>query len=105
MENKSITEHIHQEFLHILDGAPAHCTAEVSSELYRMFDDRWFRRLGTLNFPLKFPDITPLDFYQWGTLKEKVYRSSIKTREELENRVRFRCRYVLLNQAELMKTN
>lgn len=70
-----------------LDGAPAHCTAEVTAALDRMFEDRWFRRLGPWNWPPRSPDITPLDFYLWGTLKEKVYQTPVHTREELENRV------------------
>lgn len=58
-----------------LDVASAHCTAEVSSELWK-----W-------DFTPKFPDITSLNFYRWGTFKEKVYIPYINTNEELENRV------------------
>lgn len=70
-----------------LDGAPAHCTGAVSVELKRIFDDRWFRRLGPWNWPPRSPDITPLDFYLWGVLKEKIYKTPVNTREELEHRV------------------
>lgn len=71
-----------------LDGAPAHCTQEVSMELDRLFEDRWIRRLGPWNWPPRSPDITPLDFYLWGTLKDKVYNQTpIQNREELERRV------------------
>lgn len=70
-----------------LDGAPAHCTAEVSAEIRRIFEDRWFRRLGPWNFPARSPDLTPLDFYLWGTIKEIVYKTPVNSREELEYRV------------------
>lgn len=70
-----------------LDGAPAHCTAEVSAELYRLFDDRWLRRLGPWNWPPRSPDLTPLDFYLWGKIKEKVYVTPVNCREELERRL------------------
>lgn len=70
-----------------LDGAPAHCTEEVSRELSRIFDDRWIRRLGPWNWPPRSPDLTPLDFYLWGSIKERVYRTPVNSREELERRV------------------
>ena len=70
-----------------LDGAPAHCTGEVSTELFEMFDDRWFRRLGPWNWPARSPDLTPLDFYLWGNLKRKVYSSPVQSKEELCQRV------------------
>ena len=70
-----------------LDGAPAHCTAEVSAEIQRIFEDRWFRRLGPWNWPARSPDLTPLDFYLWGNLKDIVYKTPVYSREELEDRV------------------
>lgn len=70
-----------------LDGAPAHSTASVATELNRLFDDRWFRRNGPWNWPPRSPDLTPLDFYLWPTVKEVVYSTPINTRQELENRV------------------
>ncbi|HLJ31149.1 MAG TPA: transposase [Candidatus Babeliales bacterium] len=70
-----------------LDGAPAHCTREVSAELDRIFDDRWIRRLGPWNWPPRSPDLNPLDFYLWGMFKEKVYKSPVNSKEELLLRV------------------
>lgn len=70
-----------------LDGAPPHCTHEISMELDRLFDDRWIRRLGPWNWPPRSPDLTPLDFYLWGTLKDRVYKTPVHNREELERRV------------------
>lgn len=71
-----------------LDGAPAHCTQDVSQELTAMFEDRWIRRLGPWNWPARSPDLTPLDFYLWGRIKQQVYQTPVNTREELEARVR-----------------
>lgn len=70
-----------------LDGAPAHCTAAVGHQLEQMFEDRWIRRLGPWLWPARSPDLTPLDFYLWGTIKSKVYRTPVNTKEELRNRV------------------
>lgn len=71
-----------------LDGAPAHSTNEVSRELYGMFDDRWIGRIGPWNWPPRSPDLTPLDFYFWGRIKEAVYITPIDTKQELQARVR-----------------
>lgn len=71
-----------------LDGAPAHCTQEVSQELSLMFEDRWIRRLGPWNWPARSPDLTPLDFYLWGRIKQEVYQTPVNTKEELVARVR-----------------
>ena len=70
-----------------LDGAPAHCAEEVTRELFEKFDDRWFRRLGPWDWPARSPDLTPLDFYFWGNLKQMVYKTPINTKEELRQRV------------------
>ena len=34
------------------------------------------------------PDLTPLDFFLWGTLKNEVYNTPSATRAELEGKVR-----------------
>lgn len=70
-----------------LDGAPAHCTDEVTRELFEMFDDRWFRRLGPWDWPARSPDLTPLDFFLWGNIKERVYATQVPNKEELRQRV------------------
>ena len=52
-----------------------------------MFDDRWFRRLGPWDWPPRSPDLTPLDFFLWGVLKERVYSTPVPTKEELRQRI------------------
>lgn len=71
-----------------LDGAPPHCTREVSNVLDDMFEDRWIRRRGPWLWPARSPDLTPLDFYLWGKMKSKVYDTPVNTRDELEIKVR-----------------
>lgn len=71
-----------------LDGAPAHCTRPVTTELNAMFGERWIRLNGPLEWPPRSPDLTPLDFYLWGTIKSEVYKNNIDSKEELEARVR-----------------
>lgn len=71
-----------------LDGAPAHCTHDVAAILTNLFDDRWIRRLGPWDWPARSPDLTPLDFFLWGVIKNKVYNGeSINNVDELEQKI------------------
>jgi len=44
-------------------------------------------RGGPVLWPPRSPDLTPLDFYLWGTLKDKVYRTEVTSLEELVQRI------------------
>lgn len=70
-----------------LDGAPPHCTQAVTRVLNNFFDDRWLRRLGPWDWPARSPDLTPLDFFLWGTLKALVYKTPIQNIEDLQERI------------------
>ncbi|KZC09613.1 hypothetical protein WN55_01050, partial [Dufourea novaeangliae] len=35
---------------------------------------RWIERGGSIPLPAPSPDLTPLDFFLWGILKDKVYK-------------------------------
>ena len=47
------------------------------------FSRRWIGRGGPVAWPARSPDLTPLDFFLWGCMKEKVYQTEIASREEL----------------------
>lgn len=71
-----------------MDGAPPHRTQEVSSLLDEMFEDRWIANNGPFRYPPRSPDITPLDFFVWGYIKNLVYDSPVTTKEDMKCRVR-----------------
>ena len=56
------------------DGAPAHFSRGVIEFLNIRFPERWIGRRGTLEWPARSPDMTPLDFFFWGHLKCRVYK-------------------------------
>ncbi|PSN52652.1 hypothetical protein C0J52_08821 [Blattella germanica] len=58
------------------DGAPAHYHNRVREYLDENLPGRWIGRRGAVEYPPRSPDLTPLDFYLWGTLKDVVYRKS-----------------------------
>lgn len=68
------------------DGAPAHSTRVVREYLNETFG-RWIGRNGPIAWPPRSPDLTPLDFYLWGRMKDIVYSNIINTRDDLINRI------------------
>lgn len=69
------------------DGAPAHYARLVRDYLDIVFPNRWIGRLGPFLWPPRSPDLTPLDFFLWGFLKDKVFRTIPATIEEMEDRI------------------
>jgi len=75
------------------DGAPAHNTLAVRAYLNKMYgDNNWF---GThspiIQWPPRSPDLSVLDFFFWGHLKNEVYKEKCNSVEELKQRIRDCC--------------
>lgn len=68
------------------DGAPCHNTQEVTNHLNTNFAE-WIGRRGTILWPPRSPDLTPLDFFLWGYLKNKVYKNRVQDINELMERI------------------
>lgn len=69
------------------DGAPPHITLPVRSHLNATFPRRWLGRFGPQPWPARSPDLTPLDFFLWGYIKEKVFMSECASEEEMRDRI------------------
>lgn len=69
------------------DGAPPHYAREVRQLLNNVFPGRWIGRRGATEWPARSPDLTPLDFFLWGYLKAKVFKSKPNDLEDLKNRI------------------
>lgn len=69
------------------DGAPAHYSREVREYLSNTFENRWIGRGGHVAWPPRSPDLTPLDYFLWGALKQEVYAVQINSREQLLQRI------------------
>uniref|UniRef100_V5G1N2 DUF4817 domain-containing protein n=1 Tax=Anoplophora glabripennis TaxID=217634 RepID=V5G1N2_ANOGL len=74
-----------------LDGCPAHFHRNVRGWLDYNFPQRWIGRGGPISWPPRSPDLTPLDFFVWGYVKDKVYMVPVHTREELIDRIQNAC--------------
>lgn len=70
------------------DGCPAHFSLNVRNYLDTHFPNKWIGRGSIFPWPARSPDLTVLDFYLWGTLKQKVYATRPTTREDMVARIR-----------------
>lgn len=75
-------------FYYQQDGAPPHFLTEVRDFLDGRFPGRWIGRAGPIAWPPRSPDLTPLDFFLWGFIKDKVYIPPLpKSLQDLRNRI------------------
>ncbi|CAK1596564.1 unnamed protein product [Parnassius mnemosyne] len=81
LDDLSLVEYRRTWFQH--DGAPPHVVRFVCARLTELFDDHWIGRQGPHAWPPRSPDLTPLDFFLWGYVKERVFnRKYIQHLEE-----------------------
>jgi len=78
-----------QDIIFMQDGAPPHWGVPVRAWLNEKMPQRWMGR-GSPNMPWppRSPDLTPCDFFLWGFVKSRVYRTQPTTFEELKQRIR-----------------
>ncbi|EZA61385.1 hypothetical protein X777_12292 [Ooceraea biroi] len=69
------------------DGTPPHMSIQARRVLNASFERRWIGRGGPVSWPARSPDLTPLDFFLWSTIKQYVYHERIDSREELQNKI------------------
>ncbi|KZC05884.1 hypothetical protein WN55_06673 [Dufourea novaeangliae] len=73
------------------DGCPAHYAHVARQVLDRQLPNRWIGRGGEFLWPPRSPNLTPLNYFLWGTLKDMVYREPITTPENMKERIREAC--------------
>ena len=52
---------------------------------------QWLGRRGPIEFPARSPDLTPLDFFLWGTVKDEVYKRKPRNLDTLWNEIQAVC--------------
>lgn len=70
------------------DGAPPHNCGRVTEFLNNMFPQYWIGNRGPFLWPARSPDLSPLDYFIWGYLKELVYATQPRDLEDLKNKIR-----------------
>lgn len=69
------------------DGAPPHSVVAVRNHLSQRFNE-WIGRDAPIKWPPNSPDLTPIDAFLWGTLKDRVNAHSIENTEHLKELIR-----------------
>lgn len=69
------------------DGAPAHFANDVRCYLTRKFGAQWIGRGGPVCWPPRSPDLSPIDFFVWGAMKNMVYETPVASAMDLVARI------------------
>lgn len=70
------------------DGAPPHWGLRVRQYLDQHFPNQWIGRDGPHVWPPRSPDLTPLDFFLWGYVKDRVYATPVRDVAHLVEKIR-----------------
>ena len=69
------------------DAAPAHIGRAIPA-IGRIWGNRVIARIGAVSWPLRSPNLNPMDFYVWDHMKTLVYADTeFETLDELQGRV------------------
>jgi len=69
------------------DGAPAHSSLAVTNHLNNTYR-RWIGRHAPIRWPARSPDLTVMDYFLWGHVKDEVYKERPTTPENMKQRIR-----------------
>lgn len=69
------------------DGAPCHTSHATIDLLRGKFENRVISRFGDVHWPPRSCDLTPLDYYLWGAVKDKCYANHPATIEALKDEI------------------
>ncbi len=89
-----------EELYYQHDGAPAHYAVSVREFLDREFDGRIIGRRGQIEWPARSPDLTCMDFYFWGTVKDMVYARKPLTINQLQQFIEDAFDEIAINQIQ-----
>ena len=70
------------------EGATCHTVEATLALLSPVFEDRIISRRGDVVWPPQSCDLTPLDYYLWGAVKDKCYAYKPETMEALKDNIR-----------------
>ena len=69
------------------DGASPHWALAVRAKLTQMFKEKWIGREGPIAWPARSPDLSKLDSFFWGFMKERIYLTPSNNFNELRYRI------------------
>jgi hypothetical protein len=69
------------------DGAPPHFYQSVRKALNEKFPNSWIGRGGPIFWPPRILDLTPMNLFLWGYVKNIVYAEKIRDLRHLRHRI------------------
>lgn len=91
---ENVPLHIRRNMWMQHDGAPPHYAVCSRLEMNNVFQNKWIGRGGPVAWPARSPDLTMVDFFLWGFLKQKVMETAPTTRDDMRERIRRACELV-----------
>lgn len=85
---EDIPLNVHQNLIFQHDGAPPHYARNVRNYLNNQWREQWIGRGGHISWPARSPDLTPMDFFLWGYVKDLVYQKIPTDAENMKERIR-----------------
>ena len=76
------------------DEVLPHYSLRVRDDLNRVFLQHWFGRRGIIEWPPRLPDLSPMDFFFGGVVKNEVYEKNSKTIKELKDCIHDAFKYI-----------
>ncbi|EZA47816.1 hypothetical protein X777_15340 [Ooceraea biroi] len=76
------------------NGHPAHTAKATRTLLDEKFGTHWIGLHGLHEWPPRSPDLTPLDFFLWGHLKQQLYATPPANVQDLKDRIVRICRTI-----------
>lgn len=73
------------------DGAPPHNAVLVRNYLDEIFPNKWIGNRSAIEWPARSPDLSPLDYFLWGTIKNTVYKQRYENVDQLRDSVVATC--------------
>lgn len=87
------------------DGATPHTALRVIAWLEEKFGENFISFKTNNEWPPHSPDLSPLDFYLWGYLKDRVYKPTPNTLDELKVAIRREMRKVTIETCQSVIRN
>jgi hypothetical protein len=69
------------------DRATTHFARQVREHLTATYKDRWIERDGPVAWPPKLPDLTPMEFFLCGQIKNSIFTSPVDSEDDLIARI------------------
>ena len=91
-----------EEIIFQQDGAPPHYANKVRNYLNEKLPGTWIGRRGSMEWPARSPDLSPLDFFFWGVIKDRVYAEKFTDLASLKTAIRREAKKIG-NDTELLK--